>query len=308
VDLKSIQDIGELPFATLSAGVLWQVLGPTAKYLGGKGQELTQRGVENIERILTDAHGKIPEGLRDGGEVPPRVLRSVINEGAFTEDAIATGYLGGVLASSKVDCSRDDRGVVFNSMISRLSVFQLRLHYIIYNAAHYLYQGTDSNFGGSYYIPNGISFGTTGLLAAMGFNEIEFGDPEFDLWSAMTHATYGLDKEDLIDEWELDWESGLRCLPTPVGVELFLWANGRGRKNLEFFFDRDFIPYESALEAPILVPGRIITLDSGDGDEFTVSGFDYAQAISYKCALDNAGSPKKGFLSKDKSGGTDNSP
>src|SRR5262245_23532301 len=126
MELPDIPESGSLPFATLTSGLIWQLLGPTAKYLGGKVQELTQKSVENLERVFQEALKRLSDDQKDQGKVPPRVLRSVVTEGAFTEDQIAAAYLGGVLASSKSDSDRDDRGVCFNALISRLSVFQLR--------------------------------------------------------------------------------------------------------------------------------------------------------------------------------------
>jgi len=283
MDLTSLKDLGPLPFTTLTAGVLWQILGPTARYLGGKGQEWTQTAIENLERILKDAHEKLSADQRDVGEVPPRVLRSAIAEGAFTEDRIASSYLGGVLASSKVDSPRDDRGVVINAMIARLSVFQIRLHYVTYSAMHYLFQGTDYDLGSEQRFLNRLYFGTPGLMLAMGFSETEYRDPDFDLDSAMSHAVYGLSKEELIVDWHLSWDRGFECCSTPVGIELFLWAHGKGRRRLEYFFDRGFEP--CAAEGISIVPGRNISCQLDNGGQVTFDGFDYAYSSGRECTI-----------------------
>lgn len=164
------EEIGHLPFSSLTAGMLWQLLGPTAKYLGLKGESYTKKAVENLERIFTDAYNKTAENARASGAIPPRVLHMVVSEGAYVEDAVAAGYYGGVLASSKSDSPRDDRGVVFNALIARLSVFQLRLHFIVYATAHNLLQGTNAHFGSEFELHNEICFGTTGLFLAMSFH------------------------------------------------------------------------------------------------------------------------------------------
>lgn len=78
-----------------------------------------------------------------------------------------------------------------NSLISRLSVFQLRLHYVSYMAMHYLLQGTNSDFGSAGQLRNKIHFGKLGLFIAMGFADDHTNDSDFDWYSALTHALYG---------------------------------------------------------------------------------------------------------------------
>lgn len=278
MDLSSLKELGNLPFATLTAGTLWHLLGPTTKYLGGKTQELTERGVDNLERIFKKAIARLPADAKADGAVPPRVLRLAMTEGAFTDDEIAAAYLGGVLASSKTEGGRDDRGVCANAMISRLSVFQIRLHYVCYMAMHYLLQGVDADFGHSSELKNKIHFGTTGLLIAMGFGD-ELEAPDFNLDSALTHALYGLNKEELISDWEFRWNNGLQCNPTPIGTELFLWANGQGRQSIEYFFNRNFEPIADDNDGISIIPGREYVAKLDNGEAFTVNGFDYAYKL-----------------------------
>jgi hypothetical protein len=121
-----LQTFGEFPFKALEAAMVWKLLGPSTKYLGGKTQELTEWAVKNIENIFLNAKNKLGDNINEPGIVPPRVLRGIINEGAYCEDKIAAEYLGGVLASSRSDTTRDDRGVTINALISRLSVYQMR--------------------------------------------------------------------------------------------------------------------------------------------------------------------------------------
>lgn len=61
--------------------------------------------------------------------VNERVGYRVLSEAAFTDDAIVLEYLAGVVAGSSLD---DDDGAPVLAQISRLSSFQLRLHYVIY--------------------------------------------------------------------------------------------------------------------------------------------------------------------------------
>ena len=67
------------------------------------------------------------------GQVPPKVLKTIINEGAYSNDDVAVEYLGGVLASSTTEVDRDDRGDRLAKLIGNMSAYQLRSHYLIYS-------------------------------------------------------------------------------------------------------------------------------------------------------------------------------
>lgn len=283
VDPGLLKDLGDVPFQTLSATMLWRLLGPSASYLGGKTQELTQKSVENVERILKKASERLPDDSPDEGIVPPRVLRLAAMEGAFIDDAITAGYLGGVLASSRSETGRDDRGVYINSIISRLSSFQLRLHFVCYSAIHDLFQGTTAVYNEGPGFAQQLSFGTTGLSIAMGFHEGDLEDPNFDFGSVMIHAIRGLEAENLLAEGSFGGEDGLECSPTSVGSELFLWANGCGRKEHNYFFDREFEPVED--DSVIFIRGRKRNVPLNDGTTVTVKGFDYLIPAPYRCHI-----------------------
>ena len=78
-----------------------KLLGPTADYLGEGLRDLTQRRVESIGRIFSNASKRLGSRLDKPGQVPPRILKTVINEGSYCEDPVALEYFGGVLASSR---------------------------------------------------------------------------------------------------------------------------------------------------------------------------------------------------------------
>src|SRR4051812_25084796 len=104
-----------------SAQVVEKILGPTAEYLGNNLRDWTQRGVENVGRIFQTAQRKLGSKIESEGSVPPKVLKNILQEGAFCEDKLSTEYFGGVLASSRSEVSRDDRGAAFASLVGRLS-------------------------------------------------------------------------------------------------------------------------------------------------------------------------------------------
>lgn len=96
--------------AYLGKDGLAKLLGPTADYLGGELQAYTQRRMENVGRIFSRAESKLGDKLERPGQVPPKVLKTIINDGSYADDELAVEYFGGVLASSRTEIGRDDRG------------------------------------------------------------------------------------------------------------------------------------------------------------------------------------------------------
>lgn len=284
--LPELVNLGNLPFAGLSAAVAWQILGPSAKYLGGKTKEMTEASVNNIERILKHAKDRLSKSNSDKGEVPPRVLKYAITEGAYTEDQVAAAYLGGVLASSKSENSRDDRGITINALISRLSIYQLRFHYIAYTAMHDLFQGMRPHF--DYTDPSiQMRIGLPGLMIAMGFLEQELREDSFNMDSVLTHISHGLAREELCVETESHNTKDFILSPTVHGVELFLWANGKGTESVEYFFDPSFIPIEVPDEI-VLIRGREVKIPiegAVDGENVAeINGYDFnEQFVPPRC-------------------------
>ena len=66
---------------------------------------------------------KLGDKLDRPGQVPPKALKTIVNAGSYFDDAIAVEYIGGVLASSRTEVGRDDRGSRIAKMIDSLSVF-----------------------------------------------------------------------------------------------------------------------------------------------------------------------------------------
>jgi hypothetical protein len=84
-----------------SKEIIVKILGPTAEYIGGELRSYTEKGAANLRRIFTNTEKKLGARLDQPGQVPPKVLKNVLNEGYFCEDELAAEYFGGVLASSR---------------------------------------------------------------------------------------------------------------------------------------------------------------------------------------------------------------
>jgi hypothetical protein len=218
--------------------LLDKLLGPTADYLGGVNAQLAKRAVDNLDKVFKKALDKTGERINVPGQVPPKVLKSIVDNAAYCEDEIATSYYGGVLASSRTGISRDDRGASFSSIVSNLSTYQLRSHYIFY--ALFFKEFGDKCMNPALSTEREkmrIFIPYSSFLHSMDFIEGE------DINAILPHIFGGLTSRSLIDQQYAfgdsniirsifptapDGFSGLIFQPSTLGIELFLWAHGQG--------------------------------------------------------------------------------
>lgn len=266
VVLKAIENAPALA-ATWIVGrpLLDKFLGPTAEYLGGVNAQLAKKAVENIDKVFKKALDKTGARIDSPGQVPPKVLKSILDNAAYSEDEIAASYYGGVLASSRTGISRDDRGATFSSLIGDLSSYQLRSHYIFYALLLKCFDGSQMN--------PGMQTDRTKMKIAIPFKSfmesMDFQGAE-DVNAILPHIFSGLVSRGLIDQQYAygDAESvksafsnvsdsffGLTYQPSTLGIELFLWAHGRGDipVNNSFYYNLSEI-----LEEEIKLPNDIV--------------------------------------------------
>lgn len=252
--------------AYLGKDGIQKLLGPTADYLGQGLRDFTQKRAQTIGQIFQNAEQKLGEKLETPGEVPPKVLKAVLDEGSFSNDALAVEYLGGILASSRTEHGRDDRGARIAKVTDSLSTYQLRTHYLIYATVRALFanRGLALNMEGRPKMQFFIPF--SGYLAAMDFSEVE----QLQFSSLLSHIFFGLHGDNLL---EGDWrygdkdsiakmytgatEGGIVCQPSALGGELFLWAFGHADKPLDYLFSPDFSPVVEGL--PTSIQGACVT-------------------------------------------------
>ena len=235
--------------AYLTKGGLSKILGPTADYLGGQLKEFTQKRIENVGKIFSNAENKLGNKIDSPGQVPPKVLRTIINEGSYSDDVVAVEYFGGVLASSRTEVGRDDRGSRLSKMIDNLSTYQIRSHYLIYSTISELFSNGENSFS----LPENrgelqLFMPFQGFFEAMAFTQQELDNPQI-----LNHIFFGLDADGLIEpNWTFGPQqflmknlsgvpsAGIICKPTALGAELLLWAFGHGDKKLDFLLTREF--------------------------------------------------------------------
>jgi hypothetical protein len=223
-----------------SAKLLEKMLGPTAEYIGGGIRSWTERRVNNVSKIFTIAKEKLGDRIEEPGLIPPRVLKEILDEGSFCEDSLTAEYFGGVLASSRSEIKRDDRGKSLAALVARLSVYQVRSHYLVYRAIHDRFKGQDFFFN----VDDRENLAVF-LPFSSYFHSMDFTQEEMDqAVILLNHSFFGLTKEGLIGnffygrveklekmlgkDYNFPEEGGIWVLPSALGVELFLWAHGQG--------------------------------------------------------------------------------
>lgn len=232
------------------AKVIEKMLGPTSEYIGEQIKEWTVKKVTNTANIFKNAEKKLGDKINENGKVPPKILKSILEDGAWCEEELQVEYFGGVLASSRTGVSRDDRGAYFTSLISRLSTYQLRTHYLIYHSLKKHFDGQDIN------INDGNNWRDLELFFPNEtyYHSMDFSNEEAQDWgNLLSHSIWGLNKEDLISNFSFGnvehiqkkfkqaEKSGLLITPSKIGVELFMWAYGLGQSMPNDFFKKEIV-------------------------------------------------------------------
>jgi hypothetical protein len=233
-----------------SRELLGKMLGPTADYLGGGLRDWTEKAFKNLGRILGRARARLGASIDDSGAVPPRVLKEILAEGPFCEDELSAEYFGGVLASSRSDTARDDRGARFAAFVGRLSTYQVRAHYFFYQHLKRLFDGSvvtvttdEGREALQLFVP------LDAFAAGMEMSEKE----SFEIVCA--HSVVGLHSESLIgDTYNFGPvenlrmagyvdapEAGIIVQPSIIGAELFLWAHGKGDVSARGLLRKDVV-------------------------------------------------------------------
>jgi hypothetical protein len=228
-----------------SKDLVVKILGPTAEYLGAGMGNWTEHGVRNLGRVFEKATKKLGDQIDRPGAVPPKVLKRILEDAPFCDDELGAEYFGGVLASSRSDVGRDDRGAAFSALVGRLSTYQIRSHFFLYKMVRGLYEGLTENLG----MVEGRQRLKTFVPMSSYSVAMEFDNKE-NLVTILNHVMFGLSRESLIvgeflfgkpEHLKSRYDGvdvpGILFSPSALGVELFLWAHGRGNLNVHQFLN-----------------------------------------------------------------------
>jgi hypothetical protein len=228
--------MNELVVATglyVSKDLLQKLLGSTAEYIGHEMRDAVRR---NLSAIFNKAADKAGKELDTPSVVPPRVLREVIEGGAYCEDKLSQEYYAGLLASSRGGDAKDDMQVPLLELIRGLSAFQIRLHYLIYWHVSKIFRSENLNIG--------VGFDRHKMQIFISFEAAADGlgiRERKDWHDVVDHSLLGLETKNLIVEdytvsGKADFitentkgqikEAGIIVAPSLLGAELFLRSIG----------------------------------------------------------------------------------
>jgi hypothetical protein len=268
-------EVGKVLVTLFGAGAasrgLAKLLGPATGEVAEGLRRWTAYRVGNVERVVNNASAKIQDP-DEPGQVPPRVAMRIFEEGSYSDDEFVVEYLGGVLASSRTPLGRDDRGNTFAALVSRMSTYELRTHYVCYTIMRQLLAGQDINLNDV----NQVQYTRVFIPFSVYVPAMDFASNE--RWTELfDHAIYWLDKDSLIEfiaAGSVDGlkssmsalyaeEPGMVIVLTVPGVALYLWAHGQGGHRVDRFLDpTQEWHFQTEIEIP---PGSQLTRNMAPG-------------------------------------------
>lgn len=214
-------------------------------------KEFDSKRVETVANIIHKADEKFIQHTCKTKNIPPKLARSLIQQASFASDKVAIDYFAGILASSFSSSGTDDRGVVMAELVDKLSVYQLRAHYLIYSTIRERFKKAHDNFSFDSCEKMELFFPIYFYAKAMKINKEE----RQQIHALTQHTFQGLAENNLIEPnfhfgypnykhqvWKGFNFDGITCQPTAIGASFFLWAFGAGKKNIEYLFHKKFCP------------------------------------------------------------------
>lgn len=218
------------------------LFGETALYVGDKVAAMPERRRANVVRICKIALRRLGDAVSDPGEVPPRVIGCLLEDGSYCRDLVASEYWGGFVACSRGPNPRDDRAARRLKILSRLGEYQIRSHYLFYSSLRLLIMNfrepAKTDFEGDLmhlatFIPAGY------YILAMDYNKDEISR----MPRLISDVLYGLGQELLLggsntgtDEYlktqfktnvtNIIRGEGIVFTPSLAGIQFYLWAFG----------------------------------------------------------------------------------
>jgi hypothetical protein len=246
-----------------------KLFGPTASYLGDSLKNTIQKQYENICKIFIIASKKLGDKINMEGGTNPRILRDIIQEGAFVDDEVVAEYFGGILASSKTEDAKDDSGIPYLNIIKSMSSQELLLHCLLYKAVHKEFSASGYRVGNPKNREKMQIFIPYFRLDKILINRY----PHSNIANIIVNAMFRFSQIDLIDNsgWsladpvEIEKQTGkkvnthgLYFTPSAIGASLMMWGYGYGQKDRNNFFACDF---SDSLYLPIIE--GVIKLNDG---------------------------------------------
>lgn len=254
--MEPIETVGTgLAAAYMSKDVLQKLLGPTADYIGGEIAGLAKKCNVNLNAIFEKSLVKLGRRAEEQGHVSPRILKEVVTEGRFCEDALVAEYYAGILAGSRTQDQSDDRGLAILAVLKSLSIFQIRTHCAFYQTLRIALYGTRARLGmDDQDMRLFISFDS--FCDAISIPRAKAS------WDILTHCIAGGVRSGIFgqgstygppeflrtkDGWSAP-SDGLVIYPNVFGAEVFLWALGAAGASGHHILHPHYAPLECPLD------------------------------------------------------------
>jgi hypothetical protein len=221
--------------------MLGKLIGPSMEYVGERIPIIIDKSIKkvpkttiNILRILGHAIHISGSKCDNYGVVNPRVLRQIFDEGAFCEDELTSMYFGGILASSRNADFKDDRALNYLSLLSSMSSYQMRVHYMIYTILRKAYAGKNIDFESNWIEDMQIFVPLDEFFSYMRKSPEDRSKNDL----LFVHLFWGLKRLGLISDFGYGDryvvskrypgadDQGVVILPSLFGIELYMWVNG----------------------------------------------------------------------------------
>lgn len=263
IDTNTIVGAGMAVLA--SKDLINKVLGPTADYIGEEIKHLVQKSNANLSVIFTCATRKLGQKIDHPGSVNPRVFKQIWDEGRFIEDELAAEYFGGLLASARSPDGKDDRILSVLSTVRDLSVFDLRLHYLIYVSIRRLFVGRsfsvavqEDRVQAGIFIPFDVYCQVLGLKNGPSAQELAAHSLITLIKHEMIDHRFSMGPPEKIKQYCIKADRpGIIVIPSFFGAELFLWAHGYSDRHINELLSTDI---EFPIQAGIVVPEGAIPM------------------------------------------------
>ena len=220
---------------------------------------MVQSANVNLGAIFTSAERKLGQKVDHPGSVNPRVFKQIWDEGRFIEDELAAEYFGGLLASARSPDGKDDRVLSLLATVRDLSVFDLRLHYLIYVSIRRLFVGRtfsvavqEDRIQAGVFIPFDVYYQVLGLKNDQAAQELAAHSLITLIKHEMIDHRFSMGPPEKIRQYCLQANRpGIIAIPSFFGAELFLWAHGYSDRHINELLSVDIeFPTEAGIEVP----------------------------------------------------------
>ncbi|GAA4736708.1 hypothetical protein [Actinomycetospora chibensis] len=257
-----------------SKNLLGRIFGPAADVVGEHLATLLKARVDNSHKIAQAASRRLRDDV-DLQPVPMRVALRALDEGSYSDDEVVTEYVGGIIASSRMAANDSDIANTYVSMVSRLSVRHLMIHYHVYHAIKSaagsewinVFDGEEVEQSLTIHISAGELERVS--LAVMTDDDADedtsfFSALKYLVREGLMEVRSGGTLNHLRKTYLTAPSAGIVVLPTATGIELFMWGLGRGDLGVAEYFAS---PAESLIITGIDAPARGTSISPAIGLE-----------------------------------------